>query len=383
MILSTAALISFLVGAQGADNFVSITSGGHSALKSSLEKSNKWLLFPDQKDLHHKTRGINGVSLDSTHNIVRNDKTFWENHGADLGLSAHAQMRQTDGYSGIQTSHKKYEQYISGVRVFGGEFVVTSGAHGGVVHAHGMPFELHGDDAALLDVESIRQNPVDMATVMESVQQHMASRRYAHLSISDVRAVGPVELVWHSSRGVPSLAWLVPGAAKTTSTDSITTTVVFDAFVNAQSHEVVRYIDKTGAIDSSPFASPIDDAAIFVYDQYLKDYNDDHVFDDDYYDQDPDKYSNATLVFDTTSGDYTYPTNDQELNYLVDNTLYIKYMYNSLSNGDYLTWNRTETDWNIEYNLSIANAYFDGYWGIHFGTGYITDDVVPHEWSHG
>jgi len=114
----------------------------------------------------------------------------------------------------------------------------------------------------------------------------------------------------------------------------------------------------------------------------LKDFNDDE--DDAYsYYEDPDRYSNYTLVFDTTSGDYTYPTNDAEMNLLIDNTLYVKYMYYSLSNGTYLTWNETDTDLNIEYNLSIANAYFDSYWGIHFGTGYITDDVVSHEWSHG
>jgi hypothetical protein len=378
MILSATALVSFLMCAQGADNFLSITSGGHSALKSSMEKSNKWLMFPEQKDMHHKTRGIDGVTFDNSRNIIQNDKTFWDNHGADLGLSAHARMRETDGYKGMQTAHKKYDQYINGVRVFGGEFVVTSGAHGGVVHAHGMPLALNDVDLASSGLETIRQKPVDMSAVMQSVQQHMTSRR--QLSVSDVHSVGPVELVWHSSRGSPALAWMVSGTAKT---DSASTSIVFDAFVNAQTNEVVRFVDKSGAVDESPFASPIDDAAIFVYDQYLKDYNDDHVYDDDYYNQDPDKYTNATLVFDTTSGQYTYPTNDQELNYLVDNTLYIKYMYNSLSNGDYLTWNRTQTDWNIEYNLSIANAYFDGYWGIHFGTGYITDDVVPHEWSHG
>ena len=39
---------------------------------------------------------------------------------------------------------------------------------------------------------------------------------------------------------------------------------------------------------------------------------------------------------------------------------YIKYMYYSLTNKEYLTWNLTDTNLNIEYNLSIANAYFDG-----------------------
>ena len=99
---------------------------------------------------------------------------------------------------------------------------------------------------------------------------------------------------------------------------------------------------------------------------------------DDYYSPDPDRYSNETLVFDTTSGDYSYPTADAEMNLLVDNTLYAKHLYYSLSGGQYLTWKRVDTALNIEYNLSLANAYFDGEWGIHFGTGFIADDVVAH-----
>ena len=58
---------------------------------------------------------------------------------------------------------------------------------------------------------------------------------------------------------------------------------------------------------------------MFVYDQYLKDANDD--VDDNYYMPDPDRFSNLTLVFDTTSGKYQYPTQDDEMNALIDNTL--------------------------------------------------------------
>ena len=68
-------------------------------------------------------------------------------------------------------------------------------------------------------------------------------------------------------------------------------------------------------------------------------------------------------MFDTTSGTHTYPTTDAEMNLLVDNTLYAKYLYHSLSGGDYLTWQKVDGPLNIEYNLSLANAYFDGEWG--------------------
>jgi hypothetical protein len=154
--------------------------------------------------------------------------------------------------------------------------------------------------------------------------------------------------------------------------------LAFDAFVDMATGELLEFLDKSTEV--SPFKSPIPDP-VYVYDQYLKDYNDDFIYDDDYYNVDPDRYSNVTLVFNSSVD--TYPTSDWELNELVDTTLYVKYLYYSLTNGEYESWNLTETDWNIEYNLTIANAYFDGTWGIHFGSGYITDDVVSHEWSHG
>ncbi len=190
--------------------------------------------------------------------------------------------------------------------------------------------------------------------------------------------------VWHNSlvgvakQGRLSLAYHSSGKYHSEYSGDY---LAFESFVDVHSGEVIAFISKTEDADTSPFTSPFPNTTINVHDQYLKDLNDD--VDDNYYSPDPDRYSNLTLVFTTTVPGYQYPTNDDEMNELIDNTLYIKYMYYSLSGGEYVTWNLTERPWNIEYNLSIANAYFDGTWGIHFGTGYITDDVVPHEWSHG
>jgi hypothetical protein len=58
-------------------------------------------------------------------------------------------------------------------------------------------------------------------------------------------------------------------------------------------------------------------------------------------------------------------------------------MMYSVSNGEYETWAMSAFDLNIEYKLTIDNAYFDDVWGIHFGSIYVTDDVVAHEWGHG
>lgn len=71
------------------------------------------------------------------------------------------------------------------------------------------------------------------------------------------------------------------------------------------------------------------------------------------------------------------------INTAIDTTLETTNLFYSLSNGVWKSWKGRRVDLNIEFNLSIANAYFDGSWGIHFGNGFIFDDVVSHEWTHG
>jgi Zn-dependent metalloprotease len=273
------------------------------------------------------------------------------------------------------TTYRKYGQTIKGVRVFGGEFVVASGAHGGVLHAHGQPLLL--GDASELKWDVLSSKQFDLKTTLLPVSAHIY--KFYSGELGGINLVNPVEPVIHNSlvavakQGVSRLAYYVNGNVMVGSMF-----LAFDAFVDMETGELLEFLDKSTEV--SPFKSPIPDP-VYVYDQYLKDYNDDFIYDDDFYHPDPDRYSNVTLVFNSSVD--TYPTADWELNELVDNTLYVKYLYYSLSDGTYESWNMTETDWNIEYNLTIANAYFDGTWGIHFGSGYITDDVISHEWSHG
>jgi Zn-dependent metalloprotease len=273
------------------------------------------------------------------------------------------------------TTYRKYGQTIKGIRVFGGEFVVASGAHGGVLHAHGQPLLL--GDASELKWNVLSSNQFDLKATLASVSAHIS--KFYTGEAGSINLVTPVESVIHNSlvsvakQGVSRLAHYVSGNVMVGSIF-----LSFDAFVDMETGEILGFLDKSTEV--SPFKFPIPDL-VYVYDQYLKDYNDDVIYDDDYSHPDPDRYSEATLVFNSSVD--SYPTSDWELNELVDNTLYVKYLYYSLSNGEYESWNLTETDWKIEYNLTIANAYFDGTWGIHFGSGYITDDVISHEWSHG
>ncbi len=48
-----------------------------------------------------------------------------------------------------------------------------------------------------------------------------------------------------------------------------------------------------------------------------------------------------------------------------------------------MSWKRDIFPLNIKTHLVVANAYFDGFWGINFGSGFVYDDVVAHEWAHG
>jgi hypothetical protein len=343
----------------------------------------KWLVFPEQKISHLKS--ISGEIVDRD-KIVLSDQSFWKDHRESLGLSVHSSMILNRKWSipGTHYSYERYDQYVHGIRVFGGEYQVVVGNLGGVLHAHGLPMiPTKSKDEYHLD---LIHNKINEVQILNSIENYCMKRFK-----KDVKLVvsSPIEHVWHMSlvtvakQGLEKVAYYVNGRSESMPF------IAFDAFVDIKTGEVLEFIDKSGEIteqrelhiEVSPFESPLTDTNLYVYDQYLKDFNDDK--NDYYYYQDPDRYSNYTMVWNSVDSQYSYPTTDEELNYLVDNTLYIKYMYYSLSGGQYVTWNETQTDLNIEYNLTIANAFFDGVWGIHFGTGYITDDVVSHEWSHG
>lgn len=346
------------------------TAHGHRVMLSESEKSHrKWMVFPQQKELH-KGQAANLRSDLHEDEIVRLDPAFWHKHREMLNLAPDTQMELQRSFDGVGTgvTHHRFEQTKRGLRVFGGEFLVSVGSHGGVLRANGLPIRQEGDASAL------RGPHVADNAVVESLQRYVAERMdkktFPIRGSSKVELTAPMELGWHNSlfavakEGALTLAFQVSGVVG----ESHAQMLSFDAFVCARTGQVLQFMDKSQKGETSPFTSPLQNATIFVYDQGRKDFNDDVA--DDYYSPDPDRFSNLTLVFDTETGlGYPYPTTDVEMNELIDNTLYVKYMYYSLSDGEYLTWNLTETDLNIEYNLTIANAFFDSYWGIHFGSG--------------
>lgn len=389
------------------------------AVHVETNSPNKWVEFPDSKAKHFAMRLSSKLAtLDNNklHPLEFDGLEFFNTHKALLSLHPESSMvlvsERRNSFSNL--IHHTYHQYVAGVRFFGGSFkVILSQDESGtsrVLSVHGMPLTEaslttnYGDAASLRDAQGVSNQQIEFGSILSQYMISIQSQYIRPVNMDDFEfSHSPPELVWYlPSSSSPEkvdavLSYFVRGIAKLNHEHK-----PFYAFVSFDTKEVVSFVQMndddffsatheksfnekssvaTSPSSSSPFSSPINDANIYCYDQFAKDFNDDE--EDDYYSPDPDRYSNHTLIFDTTSGDYVYPTNDDELNLLVDNTLYVKYMYYSLSAGNYLTWRKNESDLNIEYNLSLANAYFDGVWGIHFGTGFITDDVVSHEWSHG
>ena len=336
-------------------------SNGERAILSNARPGSKsamkWLAFPDAKNNHAKAVSSNKEVWQKKELFTR-EADFFQLHSSALGLHPACSMELTRKLNN-PLQQERFTQRVHGIRVWGGDFHVTTGAHG-VIHTHGLPLTpVSARTLGRYDLSAIESRPVDEEALLLTLEKHIESRYPTYHTHESPSSAEPVELVWHlggmseGKQGKVSLAYYVNGKIDHPF-------LSFDAFVDAKTGEVIDFIHKSGEIATSPFASPIDDADLFAYDQFLKDYNDDVIYDDDT-NPDPDRYSNATLVFDTTQpGVYTYPTSDWEMNLLVDNALYVKYMYYSLSNGEYLTWNKTNTDLNIEYNLTLSNAYFDG-----------------------
>jgi Zn-dependent metalloprotease len=115
------------------DSFSKGRSQQHETLLSTPLRETKWLVFPQQQDLHAQT-----VSLETLTPLVANHEkispqSFFEEHAATLGTSKSASFTKTKEFAtnGGSITHQKYKQSISGIPVFGGDFHLTVGSHEG------------------------------------------------------------------------------------------------------------------------------------------------------------------------------------------------------------------------------------------------------------
>lgn len=241
-------------------------------------------------------------------------------------------------HSKLNAVYQTYQQRLGGVRVFGGDFKVTLSAAATnqlvVLNAHGSPLTEDALDANFndIDVSRVLQTamPPMSSDIRRTIQTYLTTSRVNveetdAVDVGDIElsATKPVELVWYPMHSTTttststsevsaevSLAYYVKGSV--TTTDRF---VSFYAFVDVNSGKVLNLVqlndeehldltDKTSsssgaaaaaadtystsksmksdsesdksvsAVPPSPFASPISDASIYCYDQYLKDYND-------------------------------------------------------------------------------------------------------------
>ena len=121
------------VSANPLDSLLRVRSNEHDALLSPAHKENKWLMFPQQQEMHAMSADN---SLRGGNEIVSPD-TFFKDHRTILGADLNANFRVKKQFqsNGGAVTHQRYEQYVSDVLVYGGDFHLTVGSHnGGKIH---------------------------------------------------------------------------------------------------------------------------------------------------------------------------------------------------------------------------------------------------------
>lgn len=110
--------------------FSTAHSHKHEALASPSQKETKWLVFPQQQELH--VQSVEEGSPDTTHDLV-SPTSFFKDHASALGLDDHSQftMKREYATNGGAITHQKYQQFVNNVLVYGGDFHLTVGSHDG------------------------------------------------------------------------------------------------------------------------------------------------------------------------------------------------------------------------------------------------------------
>jgi hypothetical protein len=116
------------------DSLSKISSQNHNALTSPSHKESKWLVFPQQQEMHSQSLKDEKLSalLRMKHEKI-SLVSFFGDHAEALGIDEQAvfSKRKEFGSNGGSVTHHRYEQTVSDIPVFGGDFHLTVGSHDG------------------------------------------------------------------------------------------------------------------------------------------------------------------------------------------------------------------------------------------------------------
>ena len=243
--------VACAVGTASQVGYKEHTIDGHRVHVTNVEKtSRKWMIFPDQKRIHKDiSTNFRDSEIPTIHSkdLVQLDDQFWSKHAGLLNLGKDTVMVPMKSWKtkGTKVTHQKFHQTRYGVRVIGGEFIVTTGAHGGVLRVNGMSI---GAELAASDIEKATDAAITQENVIISLENYithrMEKKQFPSVPSARVELVAPIEMVWHNSlfavakEGKMTLAYYVDGRVGSSSAEIIG----FDAFVNAHTGEVLQVI---------------------------------------------------------------------------------------------------------------------------------------------
>ena len=129
------------------DSLRAVHSSSHPALVSPSHKDSKWLVFPQQRELHVHSQSLEASSR-SGESMLRNGAgtgagavgssdrvypdSFFQEHAEMLGVDQHAEFTKHHEFGGSgDVTHQRFHQAVKGIPVFGGDFHLTIGSHAG------------------------------------------------------------------------------------------------------------------------------------------------------------------------------------------------------------------------------------------------------------
>jgi len=351
-------------------------------------RNGKILTFEDQLTLH---RSKKTGKLDKKGEILSVDH-FMEKYLNSMDV-LQDELKEVDANNLGYEKIVKYNQYIGGIPVFGAQVFVVEGFHGGVVRATSEAIYSGTKENMVTSPSVSLESSID--SIISFIAARYGSQRKSVLEVVHEDVVfyrntdhgiptGPLTLVRHIKASTIVDHPVPTGGNKNWG-------IVFDAFVNAVTGEVVGYhareedsvlsgVRKTRVLSSTTRRKLDEGGGVTDFDDFPSS-NEIIVYDCEGAASCP---SSPPVMWRSTEAGTTYqwPTTDGEINRAVAISVQMVRMMRAISNQQWVSYRRSATQLKIYLHIDMQNAYYNGV-GIYFGQAFVSDDVIPHEWGHG